>query len=441
VTQPDASASVRLKPPGEVVEIARTLTDAGFETWCVGGAIRDALLGVTSLDWDIATAATPPQVKRLFRRTVPVGIEFGTIGVLDRKGVLHEVTTFRRDVAHDGRHAVVEFGASLEDDLARRDFTVNAIAYHPLDRRIFDPFDGQGDLQRRRIRAVGDPDQRMEEDRLRALRAIRFAARFGFDFDAATWQAVVTSAPHLGRLSPERVKQELEKSMEQVQRPSSAFTRWRDSGAFASLIPALATVGDDTLRAIDCLAVPGLRGRPQRRALRIAALFSNGDGKAAERALRALRFSNQDVAWIGALVERWHAVGPELTTAMQSGHALSDAALRRYAARVGRLRITGFMRLAAARWSTLSGLDAPNARAVRALHRRLVHMAFHDAIETGDLHIDGDDLRTIGIAPGPIVGRILAALIDEVIEQPSGNTREQLLDRARALHGAMTGSA
>src|SRR5579864_4480774 len=170
-----------LNPPKPVLEIARRLEDAGYEAWCVGGAIRDALLGHPHLDWDLATSATPDQVRELFgpRRTIPVGIEFGTVGVLDRRGVMHEVTTFRRDVRTDGRHAEVEFGVSLDDDLARRDFTINAIAFSPTRGELRDPFGGRADLERRIVRAVGYPEARMQEDRLRALRAIRFAARFG----------------------------------------------------------------------------------------------------------------------------------------------------------------------------------------------------------------------------------------------------------------------
>src|SRR6185503_12860916 len=197
--------------------------------WCVGGAIRDALLGHPHLDWDLATSATPPDVRRIFghRRTIPVGIDFGTVGVLDRDGRMHEVTTFRRDVKTDGRHAEVEFGVSLDDDLARRDFTINAIAYSPRLDEIRDPFGGREDLERRLVRAVGDPEARMREDRLRALRAIRFAARFDFVLDASTRRAIEGSAPFLSRLSRERVKQELDKTMEQVCRPSAALLTWK----------------------------------------------------------------------------------------------------------------------------------------------------------------------------------------------------------------------
>src|ERR671918_3132942 len=131
-----------LSPPGPVLDIAKRLENAGFEAWCVGGAVRDALLGHPHLDWDLATDATPDQVRTIFgrKRTIPVGIDFGTVGVLDAAGVMHEVTTFRRDVKTDGRHAEVEFGVSLDDDLARRDFTINAIAYSPSRNEIRDPY-------------------------------------------------------------------------------------------------------------------------------------------------------------------------------------------------------------------------------------------------------------------------------------------------------------
>lgn len=429
----------RLQPPSTVLEIARTLSGAGFEAWCVGGAVRDALLGMPGLDWDLATSATPPEVRRLFRRTVPHGIDFGTIGVLDKFGVMHEVTTFRRDVDTDGRHAVVEFGASLDEDLARRDFTVNAIAFDPLRKRIHDPFDGRGDIARQLIRAVGVAEERMREDRLRALRAIRFASRFGFAIDPATWDAVTGSAAHLGRLSPERVKQEIEKTMEQVARPSQAFARWRDAGAFATLVPALAEVGDSTLASIDHLPLPGLRGRPQRRALRIAALFGGVNGRTAEVALKALRFSNQDVAWIGALVDRLARLGGRFTDQVRSHAPLlpPDAALRRLAASVGRTRTTSFVRLWAARCAHDAHEIPPITPAlVRALHRRLIVVAYRQAIEAADLAVDGDDLRSAGIPPGPFLGKLLSMLLDLVIERPELNDRALLLERASSLHAA-----
>ncbi len=426
--------SPTLRPPGQVIEIARTLQQAGYEAWCVGGAVRDALLGLAHLDWDLATSATPQEVRRLFKRTVPVGIEFGTIGVLDRDGRMHEVTTFRHDVQTDGRHAVVQFGASLDEDLARRDFTINAIAYDPIAKRVRDPFEGQEDLGRRIVRAVGVADERMREDRLRALRAIRFAARFDFAIDDATWQAIVASAPHLTRLSPERVKQELEKTMEQVTRPSVAFARWRDSGAFAALIPSLADVSPMALASVDVVPPPALASRPLRKLLRFAALFGDLDGKSVERALKALRFSNHDIATISSLVERIAVHGATLAGQFRAEGVPDDASLRRLAASVGRLRAAGFSRLLAARLSV--GSSPVPAQVLRTFHRRLLRVAFHDAIEVADLAVDGDDLRGAGIAAGPALGRMLQQLVAVVIEDPSANTRETLLSHARALAGA-----
>jgi tRNA nucleotidyltransferase/poly(A) polymerase len=173
------------------------------------------------------------------RRTIPVGIEFGTVSVLDEDGVHHEITTFRRDVQTDGRHAVVEFGASLEEDLARRDFTINAIAFPAEDRRAARSVQRTRRHRAALVRAVGEAEQRMREDRLRALRAIRFASRYGFAIEPETLAAIRSSAPHLTRLSHERVQQEMVKTMEQVRRPSHAFRLWRDVGALGVLVPVL----------------------------------------------------------------------------------------------------------------------------------------------------------------------------------------------------------
>src|SRR5690606_4206677 len=148
------------------------------------------------------------------------------------------------------------------------------IAFSPRHRTLHDPFDGRGDLARRAVRAVGDPQARMAEDRLRALRAIRFAARFDFLIEPATWAAIVDSAPHLGRLSAERVKQELDKTLEQVAKPSAAFAQWKQSGAFATLVPALDKAPAARFAVTDALARPGLRGRPARQMLRVASLFA-----------------------------------------------------------------------------------------------------------------------------------------------------------------------
>ncbi len=426
----------RIVPPPAVIDIARTLERAGFEAWCVGGAVRDALVGIETLDWDLATNARPEEVQRLFRRTVPVGIQFGTVGVLDRAGVLHEVTTFRHDVETDGRHAVVQFGASLEEDLARRDFTINAIAVHPERLEVRDPFDGRTDLAARVIRCVGEPAERMREDRLRALRALRFAGRFDFTIDPATWSAIAGSAPHLGRLSMERVKQELAKVMAQVARPARTLERYREAGIFAALVPALADAPPARFAAIDHLPHRPLAGRPGRVALRLAALFAEpgvAPPRDLERTLKALRFSNVESRLAVDVAQAVAALGPLAT------FEGDDVVLRRWVAEYGRLVVPPALRVALARARAEGGGDAVEAEAwqrdcvarFRRLHRRAMAIAWRDPITIGDLAVDGDDLRTVGITDGRAIGETLRALLDAVLEDPARNTVDGLLARAR----------
>lgn len=427
----------QLRPPKAVLEIADDLERAGYEAWCVGGAIRDALLGHPHLDWDLATSATPPQVRALFghRRTIPVGLEFGTVGVLDRHNRMHEVTTFRRDVKTDGRHAEVEFGVSLDDDLARRDFTINAIAYSPRHNVVRDPFDGRGDLARGVIRAVGDPDARMREDRLRALRAIRFAARFEFVIDAATRRAIEASAPFLDRLSRERVKQELDKTMEQVRRPSAALETWKATGAFRSLIPALDAVSPLSFHVADYLARPGLPNRPARRAIRYAGLLLELSPQQAAKVLTDLRSSRAEINAVSALVDQWHKVGTEMGADLLSREVPTDAQVRRWVSVIGRLQVGSFMRLASGVWLTMRamGQAAPATPVVHALYRRMQAAALRDPIDLGSLAVDGDDLRRAGIPPGPGLGRILQGLLAEVVADPARNTADWLLQEAKRL--------
>lgn len=435
-----------LRPTRSVLDIARRLEAAGFEAWCVGGAIRDALLGGHPLDWDLATPAHPEQVRDLFgrKRTIPVGIEFGTVSVLDDAGVAHEITTFRRDVKTDGRHAEVEFGASLDDDLARRDFTINAIAYRPRTEEVRDPFDGRGDIDRRVVRAVGDAEQRMREDRLRALRAIRFAARYHFAIEPSTLSAIRASAPYLTRLSAERVQQEIVKTLEQVDRPSVAFRLWRETGAFGALVPSLVTIDDVALSTIDNVprASTGGRALPQRTSNRLASLFLDVPPSAGRQALTALRFSKHETSWVVALVERWASSGDDLS-ALLLERAPSDAEVRRWLSRLGRLYAGAFLRVAQARWRAMRDASqrAPSEAAVRSLHRRMRQSLYRDPIEVADLQVGGDDLRRAGIPAGPIYAKILHALLEIVLAEPARNTPEALLAEVPRLAAAFGGEA
>ena len=422
----------RLQPTPSVLDIASRLEEAGFEAWCVGGAIRDALLGGEPLDWDLASPATPDQVRGIFgrRRTIPVGIAFGTVSVLDEAGVPHEITTFRRDVRTDGRHAEVEFGASLDDDLARRDFTINAIAFRPRTGELRDPFGGQDDVRAGIVRAVGDPEQRMREDRLRALRAIRFAARYHFAIDPATFVAIRESAHHLTRLSAERVQQELVKTMQQVDAPSGALRLWRETGALGVLVPSLSEIDDVALATLDFLARDGAAGReqPQRTSNRIAALFLDTAPRDVRGAMSDLRFSKHETNWATSTVDRWVSIAPEIAAALESG-APSSADVRRWLSRIGRLHAGGFLRVSGARWQAMrhAGLSAPSNSAVRSLHKRIARGRFSDAVEIGDLAIGGEELRRAGIPAGPIYAKILHVLLERVIENPARNTPEALL--------------
>lgn len=423
----------RLDPPATVREIVARLERAGFETWCVGGAVRDALLGTAHLDWDLATAARPADVQRVFRRTVPVGIEFGTVGVLDEANVMHEVTTFRRDVTTDGRHATVAFGTSLDDDLARRDFTINAIAFHPQRDELRDPFDGRVDLQRGLVRAVGVAHERMREDRLRALRGIRFAARLGFHIEPATWEAIVASAPHLGRLSAERVKQELEKTMEQVEKPSVALAWWREAGALAALVPELASAPAERFEALDFLprAVGGdVLGA---RLNRLAMLFFGDPESFTLRATQALKFSNADATWIARLSGARSRLGEQMDQALAVG--LPDpATIRRWVAEIGRTHTVAFFALFRALWLArlAHGPNPVIGERLQELAARAETSAFRDAIAAADLAVDGEDLRQAGIPAGPAMGAVIRALVAAVIEAPELNNREALIELAKS---------
>src|SRR5258705_405306 len=286
----------QLSIPNEVLRIAKTLEAAGYETWCVGGAIRDTLLGAPHNDFDLTTAAPPPEVQKLFKRTVPVGIEHGTVAVLDAQNQPHEVTTFRKDIKTDGRHAVVEFGVSLMDDLARRDFTINAIAYHPLKHEWRDPFQGAADLEKKTIRSVGDPNWRFQEDYLRILRALRFSARFEFRIQARTLQAARANPQRRGQLSAERVRDEWFKGIQTAARVSKLLDLWMDVGAARIWLPEIPRDWTSAKRQLD---------RLPRDPVLITAFLA----KDAASLLTRLKCSNKDIER-GRAIGQWRGSHP-----------------------------------------------------------------------------------------------------------------------------------
>ena len=380
--------------PEEVIDIARALDRAGFEAWCVGGAVRDALLGDPNMDYDIATSARPEEVMRIFPRTVPVGLRFGTVGVFDKKRRLHEVTTFRRDIETDGRHAVVQYGVSLLDDLARRDFTINALAFHPLSQEWQDPFQGEADLERGLVRAVGDPAQRFREDYLRVLRGLRFSARLGFAIEPATWEAMRAASGGLPQLSAERVRDEWFKSVQTARDLAVLVRLWRESGVAEAWMPEL--------------EVPtGLR--PVEREARDPVLMTCLLTSDPVAVLRRLKASNQEIGRAVALRDAWPlpALNDEVT-------------VRRWLSRAG-AAADDHARLI--EWRT----GAPPSWAAAAGRIR----ARGDALTRDALAISGGDLRAAGVEPGPRMGQILDRLLEAVLEDPGRNTRDQLLALAR----------
>ena len=444
------SRNLEVSPPDQVLWIWRTLEKAGFETWIVGGAIRDVLLGRPTDDWDFATRAHPKQIMSAFPRTVPIGVDHGTVGVLAPDGTLYEVTTFRRDVETFGRRAVVEFAESIEEDLSRRDFTLNALAWHPERDRLLDPWNGVTDLNDRILRTVGDPGDRFAEDLLRVLRALRFAGQLGLTIDAETWRALLLAVPELSQLSPERIQEEMMKVLSQARRPSVALGLYAESGVFSELYPeldlGLPVAGMEaglaaTLRACD--AVP--RTRPWVRLSLLVALASATNDREAidasdatdptdairearrrviESLMERLRFSNADT-------KRVATIAASLSPAPPSEE---PAALRRWLSRVGPEHFTDIARawLADARALENPGHDTHEMEGVstRDVVRRINTMRAilreAPALAIADLALDGSHLKELGLPPGPQFGEILRYLLEAVLDRPEVNNRADL---------------
>lgn len=385
--------------PDTVLEIAQTLERAGYETWCVGGAIRDNLLHLENHDFDLTSAAPPEDVRRVFPRTIPVGIEHGTVAVLDRHNQPHEVTTFRRDIRTDGRHAVVEFGQSLMDDLARRDFTINAIAYHPIRHEWRDPFKGAEDLEKRVIRSVGDPNWRFQEDYLRILRALRFSARFEFRIQLRTLEAAKANVSGLAQLSAERVRDEWFKGIATAGRVSKLIELWRDVGAMRIWLPEI--VGS-VMREGAVNALP-------RDPVLITAFLASDPAAALTR----LKCSNKEI-------ERGRAIGQWRDRYPDPRHLPT---VRRWLSQVADAADDLLTVLPALPDSRAPELRAQIPRVIAAVR------AARDPLTLKDLVVTGDDLLAAGVRPGPDVGQTLERLLDEVLEDPSRNTRDYLLSR------------
>ena len=451
-----------LELPHAVHRVLESLLAQGEEAALVGGGVRDAVRGGRPTDWDVATSAPPETVTGLFPHSTWEN-RFGTVTVLpDRDGEpAVEVTTYRIEGAYRDRRRPesVRWGSSLADDLARRDFPINAIAWVPLDLatgrgRLVDPHDGEGDLRRGLLRAVGDPVARIAEDALRMVRAMRFATRFGLHIDEATAAAIRRNAAAAASLSGERLNDELRRILSGQEPPSRAFALMEELDLLAVVLPELAALRgipqakalpgdalDHSLRTMDALP-------PADPVLRLAGLLhdlgkatTQADGhfigheragaEIAARVLRRLRASRADSARIVGLV-RHHmfAYSPDWT----------DAAVRRFVRRVGADLLEDLYALRRAD-NAASGVREPATGGTAELRERAARAVAGDPLGPGQLAVDGHDLvRELEIEPGPEVGRLLAGLMEAVLDDPGLNRREALLALARRQREADAGA-
>jgi tRNA nucleotidyltransferase (CCA-adding enzyme) len=449
--EPDARFDLG-RVPRDVLDLCERLRSKGKRAWIVGGCVRDVLCGRPVNDWDVATDARPDDLVQIFPRAIPTGIEHGTVTVLGKDHHV-EVTTLRGEGAYtDGRRPDwVKFVDDITADLARRDFTVNAVAVDPLDGTIIDPFDGYGDMVRGLLRAVGDPHQRFSEDGLRVLRAARFVATLELALDPATEAAIRPTLDTYRKVAAERVRDEWIKAMK-ARAPSRAFDVMHRTGILDVTCPELvegAGMVQNKWHAYDvwrhgmecmdaCQADPILRiaallhdvGKPRTRAWSDKTqdwTFYDHDRVGAEIAepiAARLKFSNDERARIVALV-RFHLFHYQADW--------TDAAVRRWIRRVGLERLEDLYVLNAADVrakgrdfdADLAALESLKAHVARV-------MAEGAAMSTRDLKVNGRDLMSeLGIAPGRIIGEMLEDLLEAVTADPALNEREALLARAR----------
>ena len=435
---------MQLTIPTPAEKILQTLDEHGYEAYVVGGCVRDSVLGRDPHDWDITTSASPEQVKEIFDRTIDTGIQHGTVTVMiDREG--YEVTTYRIDGEYeDGRHPKeVCFTSSLEEDLKRRDFTMNAMAYNPS-KGLVDLFGGMDDMENHVIRCVGDPMERFQEDALRIMRAVRFSAQLGFAIDDSTRQAITALAPNLKYVSAERIQAELVKLLTS---PHPDYFRVAyETGITREFLPEFDacmeteqntphhcyTVGEHILHST--LNVPADK------VLRLTMLFhdiakplmkttdENGCDhfkKHAEKGesvvkgiLRRLKFDNDTIDKVTRLV-RWHDERPEP----------SMKAVRRAVNRIGEDIFP--MYLVVRKADLLA--QSTYRREEKLEHLMKIEECYNQIREEAQcvsmksLAVSGRDLIQAGFKPGPEMGQLLNRMLDHVLEVPEDNTKEKLM--------------
>ena len=431
---------------GAAALLAR-LHGAGYAAYAVGGCVRDSLLGRTPQDWDLCTSARPEQVLALFGegQCIPTGLQHGTV-TIKYGGQLYETTTFRTEGAYtDGRHPdEVHFVPDVRQDLARRDFTINAMAYNDAE-GLIDPFGGQQDLQQGILRAVGDPATRFEEDALRILRLYRFAARFGFAIDPPTGQAARALCAHLDCVSVERIEEELSKLL-----AAPAPAAYLDEKILKVIIPELSAPALQAAKPVVDACPAGTEDLPVRWAALLMSLGEDGTRKA----LKRLRCSNTCIEQTAVLVREVHPgafssdtnrgiPSPALLPAAAGSHppdgpqgnsrtglgqapAVPDTVIR-IRKLLGRYDLHTVQRLAA-----LGAAMEPERAADFAAQAELAAQLDADGVccRVSQLAVNGRDLMAAGIPAGPGLRRTLEALLDAVVRGQLPNERQCLLDAA-----------
>ncbi len=406
---------IRINLPDDVRRIIKTIEDNGYEAYAVGGCVRDSILGRNPDDWDITTSARPEQIKSFFKKTIDTGIKHGTVTVMmNHTG--YEVTTYRIDGEYkDGRHPEsVEFSAKLVDDLKRRDFTINAMAYNESNGFV-DEFNGIEDLNNHVIRCVGNPIERFSEDALRMMRAIRFSAQLGFDIDSKTYAAIVELAPAIRQVSMERVQVELAKTI--MSDNPFYVKQYEQTGLLRENLSYMDEILSGKL-VKNAMAM--LKYAPKSTVLRYAAIFNMGEPDRVKAELKALKLDNYTVDTVTKLVAYSKDTIEE-----------NEPAVREAVHKYGKELLALMFENEEARINTKEEIVGISLSSQR-LHLNRIKKMYEDIISRGDcisvkdLDITGNDLMEYGLS-GVQIGKTLNELLHIVIENPKLNEKSTLL--------------
>lgn len=470
---------VKMRIPKYVQDVAKILLKNGFQCYLVGGALRDVVCSKQPHDYDLATDALPDEMINIFPKSVSTGIRFGTVIALapDNFGEMYEVevTTFRSESNYiDGRWpSSVEFVSDIDKDLGRRDFTFNAMAVdlskvdlnndeEEKNIHIYDPFGGVDDIKRGVVKAVGTPLERFKEDGLRAFKACRLAAQFGFQIDENTLEGIKDSIPVASQISMERIRDEFMKMLLNSPKPSVGIDLMRECGLLSIFMPELMEgIGVEqklfhsndvywhSLKTCDCahdsVKLAGLLhdiAKP-RTDMGNGHFYGHDQVGAvmAEEIMKRMKFSHAEISRVKKLVENHMFYYPHITDDMSEEekkniemHSWSDSAVRRFIQRVGEENIDDLFKLRLA-----DAQSNPNTsfkpEEITLLQDRISEIRQQDmALKVTDLKIKGDDLSKLGIPKGPIMGAVLKELLDLVIDDPSLNSKENLETKALEMY-------